>query len=58
LQFVGVEGVVTTVVDQFPALLRKGYRREIFIGILCIFMFLIGLSMVAHVSGFGHVLFQ
>lgn len=45
-QFVGVEGVVTVVVDQYPQYLRKGYRREIFIAIVCIAMFLVGLVMV------------
>ncbi|KAK7474267.1 hypothetical protein BaRGS_00034510 [Batillaria attramentaria] len=47
-QFVGVEGVVTTIVDQYPRLLRKGYRKEIFIGFICIIMFFVGLSMVAN----------
>ncbi|KAK3787764.1 hypothetical protein RRG08_049710 [Elysia crispata] len=47
-QFVGVEGVVTTVVDQYPKLLRKGYRKEIFIAVCCCAMFLVGLSMVTN----------
>jgi len=45
-QFVGVEGVVTTVVDQFPSLLRKGYRKEAFIGVTCIIMMLTAIPMV------------
>ncbi|WAR01043.1 S6A13-like protein [Mya arenaria] len=45
-QFVGVEGVVTAVVDQFPGFLRKGHRREVFIGCVCILQFLVGLPMV------------
>lgn len=48
-QFVGVEGFVTAVVDRFPNLLRRGKRREIFIGIICFVKFLIGLSMVTQV---------
>ncbi|XP_046331790.1 sodium- and chloride-dependent GABA transporter 2-like [Haliotis rufescens] len=47
-QFVGVEGVITAVVDQYPKYLRKGYRKEIFIGIVCFLSFLIGLSMVTN----------
>ncbi|XP_064636609.1 sodium- and chloride-dependent taurine transporter-like [Lineus longissimus] len=47
-QFVGVEGFVTAVVDAFPRHLRRGYRREIFIGCVCIFSFFIGLSMVTN----------
>ena len=50
LQFVGVEGFVTAIVDEFGSTLRKGYRKEIFIGCVCIFMYLVGLSMVAEVS--------
>jgi len=48
-QFVGVEGVVTAIVDQFPEILRKGYRREVFIGFVCIVQFLVGLPMVCPV---------
>ena len=51
-QFVGVEGVVTTVVDQYPTILRKGHRKELFVGFICVIMFLIGLSMVTNVSFF------
>ena len=49
-QFVGVEGFITAVSDQFPHLLRRGRRREIFIAIICIVSFFIGLSMVTEVS--------
>lgn len=45
-QFVGVEGVVTAIVDQFPGYLRRGYRREVFIGFVCVLQFLVGLPMV------------
>ncbi|KAL8576383.1 hypothetical protein ACOMHN_048950 [Nucella lapillus] len=47
-QFVGVEGVVTTIVDQYPHFLRKGYRKEAFIGFICIIMFFVGLAMVSN----------
>ncbi|XP_060062612.1 sodium- and chloride-dependent taurine transporter-like [Ylistrum balloti] len=45
-QFVGVEGVVTAIVDQWPNYLRKGYRKEVFIGCVCAVSYLVGLSMV------------
>lgn len=50
MQFVGVEGVITAVVDQWPEFLRKGYRREIFIGFVCFLCFLVGIPMVTNVS--------
>ncbi|XP_020616067.1 sodium- and chloride-dependent taurine transporter-like isoform X1 [Orbicella faveolata] len=45
-EFVGVEGFVTAIVDLFPQHLRRGHRKEIFIGVCSIFWFLLGLSMV------------
>jgi len=45
-QFVGVEGIITPIVDQFPGFLRKGYRREYFIGGVCILQFLVGIPMI------------
>lgn len=45
-QFVGVEGFITFMVDLYPQIFRKGYRREILIGVVCVICFLVGLSMV------------
>lgn len=44
-QFVGVEAVITVFVDMFPQHLRRGYRKEIFIAIVCFISFLFGLPM-------------
>ncbi|ELT90205.1 hypothetical protein CAPTEDRAFT_195388 [Capitella teleta] len=49
-QFVGVEGVVTTIVDEFPHQLRRGYRKEILIAFICAISMLCGLCMVTEVS--------
>lgn len=47
-QFVGVEGVITAVVDALPQYLRRGYRREIFVGVVCLISYLLGLCMVTN----------
>ncbi|XP_061600345.1 sodium- and chloride-dependent GABA transporter 2-like [Cololabis saira] len=45
-QFVGLECVMTSVVDHFPAYLQQGYRREILLLIICCVCFLLGLPFV------------
>lgn len=50
LQFVEVEGQITSIVDLFPSVLRKGYRREMFIAVVCSISYLLGLAMVTKVS--------
>lgn len=49
-QFVEVEGQITSLVDLYPSFLRKGYRREIFIAIVCFMSYLLGLTMVTEVN--------
>lgn len=48
-QFVGVEGLITTLVDLYPKA-RKSPQREIFTIIVCIVHFFIGLSMTTRVN--------
>ncbi|XP_038071356.1 sodium- and chloride-dependent taurine transporter-like [Patiria miniata] len=46
-QFVGVEGLVTAIVDSFPSL-RKGKRRPLFVLALCCVLFLAGIPMTCY----------
>ena len=48
-QFVGVEGLITTLVDLYPKA-RKSPQREIFTILVCIVHFFIGLSMTTQVK--------
>lgn len=50
LQFVEVEGQITSLVDLYPSFLRKGYRREVFIAIICCISYVLGLTMVTKVT--------
>ncbi|XP_069046525.1 sodium- and chloride-dependent GABA transporter 2-like isoform X2 [Lepisosteus oculatus] len=45
-QFVGIETVMTAIVDLFPAVFQRGYRRELLLLLFCVVCFLLGLLMV------------
>lgn len=50
LQFVCVESLVTAVVDMYPKVFRRGYRRELLILALSIISYFLGLVMLTEVS--------
>ncbi|XP_061659018.1 sodium- and chloride-dependent GABA transporter 2-like [Syngnathoides biaculeatus] len=45
-QFVGLECLMTSLVDLYPAFLRQGYRRELVLLAICSISCLLGLSLV------------
>lgn len=57
-QFVCVESLVTAVVDMYPKVFRRGYRRELLILALSIISYFLGLVMLTEVSGVSHALYQ
>ncbi|XP_069046502.1 sodium- and chloride-dependent GABA transporter 2-like [Lepisosteus oculatus] len=54
-EFVGIETVMTAIVDLFPAVFRRGYRQELLLLLFCVVCFLLGLLMVT--EG-GYYVFQ
>lgn len=48
-QFVGIECLMTSLVDLFPNFLRKGCRRELLLLAICSVCCLLGLSLVTEV---------
>ena len=50
IQFVCVESLVTAVVDMYPKVFRRGYRRELLILALSIVSYFLGLVMLTEVS--------
>ncbi|MED6256143.1 hypothetical protein ATANTOWER_020663, partial [Ataeniobius toweri] len=45
-QFVGIECVISSLVDHFPSYLNQGYRRELLLLVICCICCLFGLLLV------------
>ncbi|XP_064157993.1 sodium- and chloride-dependent GABA transporter 2-like isoform X2 [Anguilla rostrata] len=52
-QFVAMEGVMTTMKDLFPTVLRRAGHREIFLLLFCLTCFVLQLVMVTQVLAMG-----
>ncbi|KAM4588384.1 sodium- and chloride-dependent GABA transporter 2-like [Odontesthes bonariensis] len=46
-QFVGLESIMTSLTDVFPSRIRKGYRRELCLMLICSCSFMLGLVLVS-----------
>ncbi|XP_028261202.1 sodium- and chloride-dependent GABA transporter 2-like [Parambassis ranga] len=54
-QFVGLESIMTSITDVYPSQIRKGYRRELLLLLLCTVCYILGLFLV---SGAGAYILQ
>ncbi|KAF0295127.1 Sodium- and chloride-dependent GABA transporter 1 [Amphibalanus amphitrite] len=57
-QFCTMEGLITAIVDEFPFVLRRPGRKEVFIAVYCFLSFLMGLSMVTQGGMYVLVIFE
>lgn len=50
LQFIALESIVTSLSDIYPAYMRKGYRREVLLFLICACSYVVGQLFVSQVS--------
>lgn len=50
LQFIALESIVSSLSDINPAYMRKGYRREVLLFLICAFCYVVGQLFVSQVS--------
>ncbi|XP_045931242.1 solute carrier family 6 member 11a isoform X2 [Micropterus dolomieu] len=51
-QFVGLESIMTSLTDVYPSQIRKGYRRELFLMLICAICFMFGLLLVSEAGAY------
>ncbi|XP_054879458.1 sodium- and chloride-dependent GABA transporter 2-like isoform X3 [Poeciliopsis prolifica] len=51
-QFAGLESIMTSLADLYPSYLRKGYRRELLLLLICIVSSLFGLFLVTEAGAY------
>lgn len=57
LQFIGLESIITSLSDIFPSQIRKGYRRELLLLLICSFCYVVGLLLVSQVNSVFALMF-
>lgn len=50
LQFIALESIITSLSDIYPSYMRKGYRREVVLFLICALCYLVGQLLVSQVS--------
>ncbi|XP_028431208.1 sodium- and chloride-dependent GABA transporter 2 isoform X1 [Perca flavescens] len=51
-QFVGMESIMTSLSDIYPSQIRKGYRRELLLMLICAFCYVFGLLFVSQAGAY------
>ncbi|XP_075893083.1 sodium- and chloride-dependent GABA transporter 2-like isoform X2 [Nelusetta ayraudi] len=51
-QFIGLESIMTSLSDIFPSQIRKGYRRELLLLLICAFCYVIDLLLVSQAGAY------
>ncbi|KAM7402181.1 hypothetical protein PAMP_017445 [Pampus punctatissimus] len=51
-QFAGLESIMTSLSDVYPSQIRKGYRRELILMLICAFCYLFGLLLVSEAGAY------
>uniref|UniRef100_H3DB51 Transporter n=2 Tax=Tetraodon nigroviridis TaxID=99883 RepID=H3DB51_TETNG len=57
-QFIGLESIITSLSDIYPACMRKGYCREIVLFLICAFCFLVGQLLVSQAGTYIMMIFD
>uniref|UniRef100_A0A3Q4HZG2 Transporter n=1 Tax=Neolamprologus brichardi TaxID=32507 RepID=A0A3Q4HZG2_NEOBR len=51
-QFAGLESIMTSLTDVYPAQIRKGYRRELYLMLICALCYMFGLLLVSEAGAY------
>uniref|UniRef100_A0A669DSQ8 Transporter n=2 Tax=Oreochromis niloticus TaxID=8128 RepID=A0A669DSQ8_ORENI len=51
-QFAGLESIMTSLTDVYPAHIRKGYRRELCLMLICAICYMFGLLLVSEAGAY------